>query len=47
MGLAGYSTLNGASNDVDPSKVATAELGIMVRSVVATGKIEPASPLDR
>jgi HlyD family secretion protein len=40
-GLYGYSSMNGASADFDPSRVATVERGPMVRSVVATGKIEP------
>ena len=45
-GVAGYSTLNGASADVDPSKMATAEIGTMVKSVVATGKVEPITKVE-
>lgn len=40
-GLYAFSSLNGASADFDPSRVAPVERGPMVRSVVATGKIEP------
>jgi HlyD family secretion protein len=43
---AGYRTLNGATSDVDPSKLATAEVGVMVRSVVATGKVEPITKVE-
>jgi HlyD family secretion protein len=42
----GFSTLSSASADVDPSKVATVERGTMVRSVVATGKIEPITKVE-
>jgi HlyD family secretion protein len=45
-GVAGYSTLSGASADVDPSKIATAEIGTMVRAVVATGKVEPITKVE-
>jgi HlyD family secretion protein len=45
-GAWGYSTLNGASSPIDPSKVATVERGTMVRSVVATGKIEPITKVE-
>jgi hypothetical protein len=45
-GGAGYRTLNGASSDVDPSKLATAEMGTMVRSVVAIGKVEPITKVE-
>jgi len=44
--VAGFVTLNGASSPVDPSKVASAEQGTMVRSVVATGKIEPITKVE-
>jgi HlyD family secretion protein len=44
--VAGYGTLNGASADVDPSKIATAEIGTMIKSVVATGKIEPITKVE-
>ncbi len=43
---AGYRTLSGASTDVDSSKLATAELGTMVKSVVATGKVEPIAKVE-
>lgn len=42
----GFSTLRGASASIDPSKLATAETGTMVRSVVATGKIEPITKVE-
>jgi HlyD family secretion protein len=42
----GFSTLNGASANIDASKLATVERGTMVRSVVATGKIEPITKVD-
>src|SRR3982751_1211972 len=42
----GLVTLNGASADVDPSRIATVERGTMVRSVVATGKIEPITKVE-
>jgi len=42
----GYVSLNGASAGVDPSKVATVERGTMVRSVVATGKVEPVTKVE-
>src|SRR4029453_1498699 len=43
---AGYRTLNGATPEVDASKIATAEAGVMVRSVVATGKVEPITKVE-
>jgi HlyD family secretion protein len=39
-------TLSGASANIDPTKVATAERGTMVRSVVATGKVEPITKVE-
>jgi HlyD family secretion protein len=42
----GFSTLNGASSSIDPSKVAIVERGTMVRSVVATGKVEPITKVE-
>jgi HlyD family secretion protein len=45
-GIAGYATLKGAGSAVDPSRVVAAELGTMVRSVVATGKIEPIAKVE-
>jgi HlyD family secretion protein len=44
--VAGFVTLDGASADVDPSRLATVEPGAMVRSVVATGKIEPVTKVE-
>src|SRR5689334_18190345 len=43
---AGYITLSGASVDVDPSKLAIVERSTMVRSVVATGKVEPITKVE-
>jgi HlyD family secretion protein len=43
---AGFATLNGASPAADPSKMAVVEQGTMVRSVVATGKIEPITKVE-
>jgi HlyD family secretion protein len=43
---AAFAALSGASSDVDTSKVAVAEQGTMVRSVVATGKIEPITKVE-
>jgi HlyD family secretion protein len=45
-GAWGLSTLRGASSNIDPAKVATVERGAMVRSVVATGKIEPITKVE-
>ena len=45
-GAYGLSTLNGASSNIDPSKLATVERGIMLRSVVATGKVEPITKVE-
>jgi len=45
-GVWGYTTLNGASSNIDPSKIATVEPGTMVRSVVATGKVEPITKVE-
>ena len=42
----GFSTLSGASTPIDPSKLATVERGTMVRSVVATGKVEPITKVE-
>src|SRR6478736_9508411 len=43
---AGFVTLRGASVDIDSSKLATVERGTMVRSVVATGKVEPITKIE-
>ena len=45
-GVWGYTSLKGASVNVDPSKLATVERGTMVRSVVATGKVEPVTKVE-
>jgi HlyD family secretion protein len=45
-GFWGYTSLKGASTDVDPSRLATVERGTMVRSVVATGKVEPVTKIE-
>ena len=42
----GWTTLKGASPVVDPSHLATVERGTMVRSVVATGKVEPITKVE-
>jgi HlyD family secretion protein len=46
VAAAGYITLSGASVDVDPSKLATVVRGTMVKSVVATGKVEPITKVE-
>ena len=45
-GAWGVWTLNGASDAIDPSKLLSADSGAMVRSVVATGKIEPTTKVE-
>ena len=45
-GAAGLATLRGASTDVDASRLATVERGTMVKSVVATGKVEPITKIE-
>jgi HlyD family secretion protein len=45
-GGAYMSTVNGASNTIDPSRLVTVERGPMTRSVVATGKIEPITKVE-
>src|SRR5262252_9462164 len=44
--VAGFARLRGASTNVDASKVVTVETGTMVKSVVATGKIEPTTKVE-
>src|SRR5215217_9497779 len=44
--VAGLVTIRGASVDIDPSKLAAVERGTMVRSVVATGKVEPITKIE-
>jgi HlyD family secretion protein len=46
VGVAGFATMRGASADVDSSKLAAVERGTMVRSVVATGKVEPITKVE-
>ena len=48
VGVAAYgvTAVNGASPDIDPSRIATVERGPMVRSVVATGKVEPITKVE-
>jgi HlyD family secretion protein len=45
-GAWGFSTLSGASANIDASKIGTVERGTMVRSVVATGKVEPITKVE-
>src|SRR3954451_8469392 len=45
-GAAGLATLKGASVDVDASHLAAVERGTMVKSVVATGKVEPITKIE-
>jgi len=40
------SSPSGGVGDIDPSKLATVERGTMVRSVVATGKVEPITKVE-
>src|SRR3954471_24499644 len=46
LGAAGLATLKGASVDVDAAHLATVERGMMVKSVVATGKVEPITKIE-
>jgi HlyD family secretion protein len=46
IGAYGLVTLRGASPEIDPSRIAVAERGTMVRSVVATGKVEPIAKVE-
>src|SRR5579872_6998044 len=43
---AGFVGLKGASTDIDPTKLVVAEAGTMVKSVVATGKVEPTTKVE-
>jgi HlyD family secretion protein len=45
-GAAGFVTLKGASPEIDPSRLAVVDLGTMVKSVVATGKVEPITKVE-
>jgi HlyD family secretion protein len=44
--VAGYVTIAGAGVDIDPSRLAAVERGTMVRSVVATGRVEPITKIE-
>jgi len=46
LAAAGYSTLSGATTAIDPSRIVSVERGPMVRSVVATGKVEPITKIE-
>lgn len=45
-GAWGFTALKGAASNIDPSKIATVARGTMVRSVVATGKVEPITKVE-
>ncbi|MGE0865956.1 MAG: efflux RND transporter periplasmic adaptor subunit [Vicinamibacterales bacterium] len=45
-GFWGFTTLRGASTVIDEARIATAERGVMVQSVVATGKVEPITKVE-
>ncbi len=44
--VAGFARLKGASSEIDASKVVVVETGTMVKSVVATGKIDPTTKVE-
>lgn len=46
LALAGFSSIRGASVHIDPAKLVVVERGTMVRSVVATGKVEPITKVE-
>jgi HlyD family secretion protein len=46
VAIAGYVTTMGAGVEIDSAKLATVERGTMVRSVVATGKVEPITKIE-
>jgi HlyD family secretion protein len=46
IGAWGFSSLSGATATIDPSRITTVERGTMVRSVVATGKVEPITKVE-
>jgi HlyD family secretion protein len=46
IGAYGLVTLRGASAEIDPAHIAVVERGTMVRSVVATGKVEPITKVE-
>jgi HlyD family secretion protein len=45
-GIWGFSALTGASSTIDPARIAVVERGAMLRSVVATGKVEPITKVE-
>jgi HlyD family secretion protein len=45
-GIWGYASLNGSAEAVDASRLATVEQDTMIRSVVATGKVEPITKVE-
>lgn len=45
-GAAGLASIKGAGPAIDPSRLAKVERGTMVRSVVATGKVEPITKVE-
>jgi HlyD family secretion protein len=45
-GVFGFSAMSGARAEFDPSRLATVERDTMVRSVVATGKVEPITKVE-
>jgi HlyD family secretion protein len=42
----GFTALGSGGSSIDPSKIATVEPGTMVRSVVATGKVQPITKVE-
>jgi len=46
VGAWGITTARGASTNIDPARLVSVERGPMVRSVVATGKIEPITKVE-
>lgn len=46
VAVTGFVSLSGASVDIDPSRLVAVERGTMVRSVVATGKVEPITKVE-
>src|SRR3954467_8358892 len=46
VAVAGFVGIKGASSEIDSAKIVIAETGTMVKSVVATGKIEPTTKVE-
>src|ERR1700730_9612398 len=44
--VAGFATLKGASPDVDPARIAPVAHGTLVKSVVATARVEPITKVE-